>query len=235
MAVRGQRKHTRRTKDMIVEDILQVTMMEMETENLSLEVYRYSTAQGINVVYYIFDYEHMENLIFKPMYLNKTDIHLFGLTENELYQKVFKNTYIMSRPRIMPFPEYLKDLEKVSENALIPIIRGMIGIMERIQSKNLLWCVTNILGERGAVCAFYKDLLRNFCITHNCRYLLLGFNNNDYTFLSIMNENTLLAMNQLTDEIGSVRSDTGRITQKALLVYNFRDNTLKEFEKMDIV
>ena len=168
--------------------------------------------------------------------MNKADIHFLGLTENELFQKVLKNTFIMSSPRIMPFPEYLRDLEGFSENALIPIIRELTGMMEKIkEEKKQLWCVTNIIGMRGAVGGFYKRLLREFCMTYGCRYFLLGFCNNDYTFLSMMNENTVLAMAELIDGGGSIRSDKGRIIQKKLLVYDFRKDTLGEFGEKDLV
>lgn len=221
---------------LIIDDVLEVIMMELETECLSPDVYRYSTEWGMNVVYYIFDFELMENLILEPIYLNKADIHFLGLTENELFQKVLKNTFIMSSPRIMPFPEYLRDLEGVSENALISIIRELTGMMEKIkEEKKQLWCVTNIIGMRGAVGGFYKRLLREFCMTYGCRYLLLGFCNNDYTFLSIKNESTVLAMKQLTNGIGSIRSDTEKIMQRRILIYDFGKDTLEEFGECDLV
>lgn len=236
MEVRRWRKRTGRTMSMVTGGVLEVIMMELETECLSPDVYRYSTEWGMNVVYYIFDFELMENLILEPVYLNKVDIHFLGLTENELFQKVLKNTFIMSSPRIMLFPEYLKDLERVSENALLPIIRGLTSMMEEIKDeKKQLWCVTNIIGMRGAVGGFYKRLLRKFCMTYGCRYLLLGFCNNDYTFLSMMNENTVLAMAELIGGSGSIRSDKGRLIQKKLFVYDFRKDTLEEFGEKDLV
>lgn len=238
MAVSRWGKQVRRNWKVITDEELELVMMELETECLSPEVYRYSTEWGINVVYYIFDYEFMENLIFRPIYLNKTDICYFGLTEKELFQKILKNTFIMSQPRIIPFPEYLRDLERVSENALIPIIRETIKMMEGIQDKNKqLWCITNTIGERGAVGGFYKRLLRKFCMIHDCRYLLLGFNNNDYAFLSIKNESTVLAMKQLTltNGIGSIRSDTEKIMQRRILIYDFGKDTLEEFGACDLV
>lgn len=236
MVVRRWRKHTRRTIPLITGEELELIMMELETECLSPEVYRYSTEWGINVVYYIFDYELMENYIFEPIYLNTLDIHFLGLTEKELFQKVSNNTFMMSHPRIMPFSEYLRNLEKISENTLIPIIKKVINIMEEIKDENKqLWCVTNILGERGAAGGFYKRLLKKFCMMYDCRYLLLGFSNNDFAFLSIMNENTISAMKQLTYGTGSIKSNTGRIMQKKLLMYDFWKDTLGEFGEKDLV
>lgn len=232
MAVRRWGKQARRTIRLITDGELELVIMELETERLSPEVYRYRTEWGINVVYYIFDFEFMENYIFEPIYLNESDILFLGMAENELFQKVLKNTFTMTQPRIMIFPEYLKDLERVSENALIPIIRKVANIMGSIQDKNKqLWCVTNLLGERGAVGGFYKRLLRKFCMVHDCRYLLLGFSNNDYAFLSMMNESTILAMKRLNEGMGSIRSDIGRIKQKKILIYDFRKDSLEEFEE----
>lgn len=232
MAVRRWGKQARRTIRLITDGELELVIMELETERLSPEVYRYRTEWGINVVYYIFDFEFMENYIFEPIYLKESDILFLGMAENELFQKVLKNTFAMTQPRIMIFPEYLKDLERVSENALIPIIRKVANIMGSIQDKNKqLWCVTNLLGERGAVGGFYKRLLRKFCMVHDCRYLLLGFSNNDYAFLSMMNESTILAMKRLNEGMGSIRSDIGRIKQKKILIYDFRKDSLEEFEE----
>lgn len=232
MAVRRWGKHARRTIRLITDGELDLVIMELETERLSPEIYRYRTVWGINVVYYVFDFELMENYIFEPIYLNESDILFLGMAENELFQKVLKNTFTMTQPRIMIFPEYLKDLERVSENALIPIIRKVANIMGSIQDKNKqLWCVTNLLGERGAVGGFYKRLLRKFCMVHDCRYLLLGFSNNDYAFLSMMNGSTILAMKRLNEGMGSIRSDIGRIKQKKILIYDFRKDSLEEFEE----
>ena len=109
-------------------------------------------------------------------------------------------------------------------------------MMEKIkEEKKQLWCVTNIIGMRGAVGGFYKRLLREFCMTYGCRYLLLGFCNNDYTFLSIKNESTVLAMKQLTNGIGSIRSDTEKIMQRRILIYDFGKDTLEEFGECDLV
>jgi len=210
--------------------------MELETENLNPDVYRYRTEWGINIVYYIFNFQLMEELIFQPIYLNNSDIFYFGMTENELFKKVLKNTIIMTQPRIMLFPEYLKDLERVCERSLIPVIRELISVMVKIENKSKqLWCVSNILGERGAVGGFYKRSLRKFCMAHDCRHLLVGFSNNDYALLSMVNENTIMTIRELLDGVGSVRSDSGKIIQRQLLIYDYRKDSLEELEKMDFV
>ena len=152
----------------------------------------------------------MDELIFQPIYLNNSDIFYFGMTENELFQKVLKNTVIMTHPRIILFSEYLEDLERVCERSLIPVIKELISVMVKIENKNKqLWCVTNILGERGAVGGFYKRLLRKFCMAHDYRQLLVG--------------------------IGSVRSDTGKIIGRKLHIYDYGKDSLEEFEEIDFV
>mgnify|MGYP007075846034 FL=1 len=213
MRIKRWGKQSRRIKNVVTCGEPEIVLMELETENLNPDVYRYRTEWGINVVYYIFNFQLMEELIFQPIYLNNSDIFYFGMTENELFKKVLKNTIIMTQPRIMLFPEYLKDLERVCERSLIPVIRELISVMVKIENKSKqLWCVSNILGERGAVGGFYKRLLRKFCMAHNCNRLLVGFSNNDYALLTMVNENTVMAIRQLIDGVGSVRSDTVNIT-----------------------
>jgi hypothetical protein len=236
MRIKRWGKQSRRIKNVVTCGEPEIVLMELETENLNPDVYRYRTEWGINVVYYIFNFQLMEELIFQPIYLNNSDIFYFGMTENELFKKVLKNTIIMTQPRIMLFPEYLKDLERVCERSLIPVIRELISVMVKIENKSKqLWCVSNILGERGAVGGFYKRLLRKFCMAHNCNRLLVGFSNNDYALLTMVNENTVMAIRQLIDGVGSVRSDTGKITQRKLLIYDYGKDSLEEFEEMDLV
>lgn len=236
MRIKRWGKQSRRIKNVVTCGEPEIVLMELETENLNPDVYRYRTEWGINVVYYIFNFQLMEELIFQPIYLNNSDIFYFGMTENELFKKVLKNTIIMTQPRVMLFPEYLKDLERVCERSLIPVIRELISVMVKIENKSKqLWCVSNILGERGAVGGFYKRLLRKFCMAHNCNRLLVGFSNNDYALLTMVNENTVMAIRQLIDGVGSVRSDTGKITQRKLLIYDYGKDSLEEFEEKDLV
>lgn len=236
MRIKRWGNQPRRIKNMVTCKELEVVLMELETENLNPDIYRYRTEWGINVVYYIFDFQLMDELIFQPIYLNNSDIFYFEMKENELFQKVLKNTVIMTQPRIILFPEYLEDLEQVCERSLIPVIKRLAAVMRKIENKNKrLWCVTNILGERGAVGGFYKRLLRKFCMAHDCRQLLVGFSNNDYALLSMVNENTIMAIRELLDGVGSVRSDSGKIIQRQLLIYDYGKDSLEEFEEMDFV
>lgn len=236
MRIKRWGNQPKRIKNIVTCKELEIVLMELETENINPDVYRYRTEWGINVVYYIFDFQLMDELIFQPIYLNNSDIFYFGMTENELFQKVLKNTVIMTQPRIMLFPEYLEDLEQVCERSLIPVIKRLATVMRKIENKNKrLWCVTNILGERGAVGGFYKRLLRKFCMTHDCRHLLVGFSNNDYALLSMVNENSIMAIRELLDGVGSVRSDSGKIIQRQLLIYDYGKDSLEEFEEMDFV
>ena len=236
MRIKRWGKQSRRIKNVVTCGEPEIVLMELETENLNPDVYRYRTEWGINIVYYIFNFQLMEELIFQPIYLNNSDIFYFGMTENELFQKVLKNTVIMTQPRIMLFPEYLEDLKRVCERSLIPVFKRLATVMRKIENKNKrLWCVTNILGERGAVGGFYKRLLRKFCMTCDCRHLLVGFSNNDYALLSMVNENTIMTIRELLDGVGSVRSDSGKIIQRQLLIYDYRKDSLEELEKMDFV
>ncbi len=236
MRIKRWGNQPKRIKNIVTCKELEIVLMELETENINPDVYRYRTEWGINVVYYIFDFQLMDELIFQPIYLNNSDIFYFGMTENELFQKVLKNTVIMTQPRIMLFPEYLEDLERVCERSLIPVIKRLVAVMRKIENKNKrLWCVTNILGERGAVGGFYKRSLRKFCMTHDCRHLLVGFSNNDYALLSMVNENSIMAIRELLDGVGSVRSDSGKIIQRQLLIYDYGKDSFEEFEEMDFV
>jgi hypothetical protein len=81
----------------------------------------------------------------------------------------------------------------------------------------------------------YKRLLRKFCMAHDCRQLLVGFSNNDYALLSMVNENTIMAIRELLDGVESVRSDSGKIMQRQLLIYDYGKDSLEEFEEMDFV
>ncbi len=236
MRIKRWGNQPKRIKNIVTCKELEIVLMELETENINPDVYRYRTEWGINVVYYIFDFQLMDELIFQPIYLNNSDIFYFGMTENELFQKVLKNTVIMTQPRIMLFPEYLEDLERVCERSLIPVIKRLVAVMRKIENKNKrLWCVTNILGERGAVGGFYKRSLRKFCMAHDCRHLLVGFSNNDYALLSMVNENSIMAIRELLDGVGSVRSDSGKIIQRQLLIYDYGKDSFEEFEEMDFV
>ena len=72
----------------------------------------------------------------------------------------------------------------------------------------------------------YKRLLRKFCMAHDCRQLLVGFSNNDYALLSMVNENTIMAIRELLDGVESVRSDSGKIMQRQLLIYDYGKDSL---------
>ena len=63
----------------------------------------------------------------------------------------------------------------------------------------------------------------------------MGFSNNDYALLSMVNENTVMAIGELLNGVGSVRSDSGKIIQRQLLIYDYGKDSLEELEKMDFV
>ena len=52
---------------------LDYVFMELETVNLSAEVYRYHV-EGLIVVYYIFEAQLLKNEILEPVYLSEEDI-----------------------------------------------------------------------------------------------------------------------------------------------------------------
>ena len=87
MRIKRWGNQSKRIKDIVTCKELEVVLMELETENLNPDIYRYRTEWGINVVYYIFDFQLMDELIFQPIYLNNSDIFYFGMTENELSKK----------------------------------------------------------------------------------------------------------------------------------------------------
>ena len=53
---------------------LKLVIMELETESISPEVYRYRTEYGLSVVYYMFDIQKLEGFIFEPIYLYTDDV-----------------------------------------------------------------------------------------------------------------------------------------------------------------
>ena len=44
-----------------------------------------------------------------------------------------------------------------------------------------------------------------------------------------------MAIRELLDGVGSVRSDSGKIIQRQLLIYDYGKDSLEEFEGMDFV
>ena len=72
-------------------------------------------------------------------------------------------------------------------------------------------------------------------MAHDCRQLLVGISNNDYAFLSMVNEKTVMAIRELIDGVRSVRSDTGKTIGKKLLIYDYGKDSLEEFEEIDFV
>lgn len=87
MRIKRWGNQSKRIKDIVTCKELEIVLMELETENLNPDVYRYRTEWGINVAYYIFDFQLMDELIFQSIYLNNSDIFYFGMTENELSKK----------------------------------------------------------------------------------------------------------------------------------------------------
>jgi hypothetical protein len=223
MANRRWGRHPERTMCRITRKGLDYVFMELETEFLSTDVYRYYV-DGLIIVYYTFDIQLLSNDIFDHVHLSNEDIKLLGEPEDMLYQRILKNTVSVFRTNLMPFHIYLNNIEVEEEELFRPIICRLIEVMEKIKYEKMLWCVTSDFGEWGASGGLYKPLLKLFCSTNGCRQLLLGFSNNDYALLSMVNESTIPAMKELTYETDSISMDSGKLTQKRLLLYDAKTN-----------
>ena len=232
MGTKRWRKQPKRIDNEFIGRALEFILMELETEGLSPEIYRYQTRWGINVVYYILDIQQLEEGIIEPLYFEYEEVYSFGKSEDALFDKILENTVSIMQTRLIPFYVYLRELEDECEDALIPVIQTLVGIMIKIKKDNWLWCVTSSLKERGATGAFYKPLLRIFCETNQCKRLLLGFGNNDYTFMAKINSNTISAISDLGYGVGSIRKDSRKIIQRKMLIYDYDLDSFEEFKDM---
>ena len=69
-----------------------------------------------------------------------------------------------------------------------------------------------------------------FCSANGCRQLLVGFSNNEYALLSMVNKSTIPAIMELTYETCSIKTDSGKLTQKRLLLYDADTNRFKIYD-----
>lgn len=217
-----------RMKNIFTDKEIDLIMMELETEGLSEEIYRYKTKWGITVVYYMYDFRLLKDHIFKPIYLHYEDLY-FVQEEEEFFQKILLNTITISQMNIMPFTYFLKELQSECEPIDATIIKGIIKTMENLEEENMLWCITGSLRERGSCGGFYRPLLKHFCKMHMCSHVLIGFGNNNYAFLSRVNQNTIQKMKILTYQVESILAENTKIAQKKILFYSDKNNTLEVF------
>lgn len=146
----------------ITDKELDYVFVELETQSISADVYRYYV-EGLIVVYYTFDIQLLRKDIFEPVYLSKKDIYFLGESEDKLYQRILENTVGIFRTKLMPFHIYLNGLKTEEEEIFRPIISRLVEVMEKIKYEKMLWCVTNDFGERG---------LRVGFISHYCNYFV---------------------------------------------------------------
>lgn len=220
-----------RKKKMLTDKELELIIMEFETEFLSPEVYRYHSKYGLSVVYYIFDTEKLEKLIFEPIYLHTEDVAGLNKSEEELFKIILDNTIAIMQTKIIPYSTYLAEFEsRCYDPARLELIRKIVYAIEQTEEENRLWCITSTIRERGASGSLYTPLLRRFCEEHYFKQLLIGVNNNDFAFLSHVNEELISNMQVLVSKVSHVIDDEDRIMQKKILLYDYSTDTLKEFK-----
>lgn len=213
---------------MLTDKELEIVIMELETEGLSPEVYRYRTKYGLSVVYYMFDIQKLEKLVFEPIYFYTDDVECLGKSEEELFQIVLKNTVAIMQTNIISYAMYLEGFEgKCGDLVRLELIKRIIDAMGKVEEKNMLWCITSTIRERGATGCFHTPLLRRFCEEHHFKQALLGVSNNDFAFLSGVNEETFRSMQVLVSEVSHVIDEEDKIVQKVILIYDYDTDTLK--------
>ena len=215
---------------------LQLVIMELETESISPEVYRYRTEYGLTVVCYMFDIQKLESFIFEPIYLYTDDVECLlectGKTEKELFQIILGNTVAVMQTKIIPYSVYLKGFEgRCSDRVRLELIKRIIDVMEETEEESRLWCVTNTIEERGATGCFHIPLLRSFCEEHSFQRLLIGVSNNDFAFLcSAGKEEMVHNMQVLVYEISHVIQNEDKTVQRAVLEYDYEENELRTWQ-----
>ena len=121
---------------------LDYVFMELETVNLSAEVYRYHV-EGLIVVYYIFEAQLLKNEILEPVYLSEEDIYFLGEPEDKLYQRILENTVGVLQTKLVPLHVYLNEIKTEDEEIFRPIICRLVEVMGNIKYEKMLWCITN--------------------------------------------------------------------------------------------
>lgn len=212
---------------MLKRNELELLTMELETESLNPEVYRYRTKWGISVVYFIFDPELIKKSVFQPVYLAPADVECEGMSEEEIFQAILESTVTIMHTKIVPFSEYFRELAFFCDDEdKITIIKGIANAMEEADEDNRMWCVTGSLRERCASGGLYRPLLREFCETQKCNGVLIGFCDNDFAYLGKDNPQIASMMPPLVNELSHVVEDAEEIMEKKILRYDYETDTL---------
>lgn len=215
---------------MLKRNELELLTMELETESLSPEIYRYRTKWGVSVVYFMFDPDLIRKFIFEPVYLSPKDVECDGMSEEEIFQAILQSTVTIMHTKIVPFSEYFRELELFCDDEdKIPIIRGIAKAMEAAEEDRRMWCVTGSLRERCASGALYRPLLREFCENHHCSGVLIGFCDNDFAYLGKDNPKIASMMPSLVQELSHVVEDAEELSEKKILKYEYETDMLSDF------
>lgn len=217
---------------MLTDKELKLVVMELETESISPGVYRYHTKYGLSVVYYMFDIQKLENLVFEPIYLYTEDIECLDRSEDELFKIILDNTVSIMQNEIIPYSAYLKEFQKNCFDApRLELIRRIVEAMEKVEEEKMLWCITSRIRERGASGVFCTEMLKRFCEEHHFQRLLLGVSNNDFVFLSGESGKEIIHnMQALVSQVSHVIDEEDNIIQRAILIYDYDTDTLKIWE-----
>ena len=208
---------------------LELLTLELETEPLSPEVYRYQTQWGLSVVYYIFDPDLIKKYIFEPVYMSPAAVECKGMSEEEIFQAVLESTVTIMQTEIIPFSEYFQEFERYCDDkSKLPVIRGIAKAMEGAKEESRVWCVTGSLRERCAAGALYQPLLRKFCETQKCPGVLIGFSDNDFAYLGKDNPQMLSLMPSLVYELSHVVEEAAELSEKKILRYDYETDTLSD-------
>ena len=104
----------------------------MHIPDMKPNIYRYRLVCGLKVVYYMFDFEKMMKGIITPIYLENEDVaELKNYTEDELFEKFYWNTVMISRPEILTFADYMKELIPKCEDAKTQYLDLEKTVMEK--------------------------------------------------------------------------------------------------------
>lgn len=215
---------------MLTDGELELVMMELETDSISPEVYRYPTKYGLSVVYYMFNVQKLEKLVLEPVYFYTDDVESLGKSEAELFQIILHNTVAIMRTKIIPYSSYLAELGAKCHDAVRrEFIARIVEAMEREKEEDRLWCLTSTIRERGTSGAFCTEILKQFCKEHHFKQLFIGISNNDFAFLYRASEEMLYNMQILVKQVGHVVNGEDKILHRKILLYDYEKDTLEEY------
>jgi hypothetical protein len=215
---------------MLKKNELALLTMELETADLSPEVYRYRTKYGVSVVYFMFDPELLSKYIFEPVYLSPEDVECEGMSEEDIFHAILESTVTIMHTEIIPFSEYFREFEEGCEDKnKLPIIRGIAKAMEEAKEESRVWCVTGALRERCASGALYRPLLREFCEAQKCSSVLIGLCDNDFAYLGKEHPQMASMMPSLVHGLSHIVDGAKELLEVKILRYNYEADTLSIF------